>query len=78
MPRGPEEIAVLERALRALNEKAKELEFDDSEIVGGLTEEQSAELARLRAMIEGVLSGEEPSQELIAEDQEAFASLLAT
>ncbi|MGB0139208.1 MAG: flagellar hook-length control protein FliK [bacterium] len=78
MPRGPEEIAVLERALRALDEKAKELEFDDSEIVGGLTEEQSAELARLRAMIEGVLSGEEPSQELIAEDQEAFASLLAT
>ena len=78
MPRGPEEIAVLERALRALDEKAKELEFDDSELVGGLTEEQSAELARLRAMIEGVLSGEEPSQELIAEDQEAFASLLAT
>ena len=78
MPRGPEEIAVLERALRALNEKAKELEFNDSELVGGLTEEQSAELARLRAMIEGVLSGEEPSQELIAEDQEAFASLLAT
>jgi flagellar hook-length control protein FliK len=78
MPRGPEEIAVLERALRALDEKAKELEFDDSEIVGGLTEEQSAELARLRAMIEGALSGEEPFQELIAEDQEAFASLLAT
>ena len=26
-------------------------------------------------MIEGVLSGEEPSQELIADDQEAFASL---
>ena len=78
MPRGPEEIAVLERALRALDEKAKELEFDDSELVGGLTEEQSAELARLRAMIEGVLSGEEPFQELIAEDQEAFASLLAT
>ncbi len=78
MPRGPEEIAVLERALRALDEKAKELEFDDSELVGGLTEEQSAELARLRAMIEGVLSGEEPSQELIAEDQEAFALLLAT
>ena len=78
MPRGPEEIAVLERALRALDEKAKELEFNDSELVGGLTEEQSAELARLRAMIEGVLSGEEPSQELIAEDQEAFASLLAT
>ncbi|MEL0329015.1 MAG: flagellar hook-length control protein FliK [Deltaproteobacteria bacterium] len=78
MPRGPEEIAVLERALRALDEKAKELEFDDSELVGGLTEEQSAELARLRAMIEGALSGEEPSQELIAEDQEAFASLLAT
>jgi flagellar hook-length control protein FliK len=78
MPRGPEEIAVLERALRALDEKAKELEFDDSELVGGLTEEQSAELARLRAMIEGALSGEEPFQELIAEDQEAFASLLAT
>ena len=78
MPRGPEEIAVLERALRALDEKAKELEFNDSELVGGLTEEQSAELARLRAMIEGVLSGEEPFQELIAEDQEAFASLLAT
>ena len=78
MPRGPEEIAVLERALRALDEKAKELEFDDSELVGGLTEEQSAELARLRAMIEGVLSGEEPFQELIGEDQEAFASLLAT
>ena len=78
MPRGPEEMAVLERALRALDEKAKELEFDDSELVGGLTEEQSAELARLRAMIEGALSGEEPFQELIAEDQEAFASLLAT
>ena len=78
MPRGPEEIAVLERALRALDEKAKELEFNDSELVGGLTEEQSAELARLRAMIEGVLSGEEPFQELIGEDQEAFASLLAT
>ena len=78
MPRGPEEIAVLERALRALDEKAKELEFNDSELVGGLTEEQSAELARLRAMIEGALSGEEPFQELIAEDQEAFASLLAT
>ena len=78
IPRGPEEIAVLERALRALDEKAKELEFNDSELVGGLTEEQSAELARLRAMIEGVLSGEEPFQELIAEDQEAFASLLAT
>jgi len=78
MPRGPEEIAVLERALRALDEKAKELEFNDSELVGGLTEEQSAELARLRAMIEGVLSGEEPFPELIAEDQEAFASLLAT
>ena len=78
MPRGPEEIAVLERALRALDEKAKELEFNDSELVGGLTEEQSAELARLRAMIEGALNGEEPFQELIAEDQEAFASLLAT
>ena len=78
MPRGPEEIAVLERALRALDEKAKELEFNDSELVGGLTEEQATELARLRAMIEGVLSGEEPFQELIAEDQEAFASLLAT
>ncbi|MEK9974071.1 MAG: flagellar hook-length control protein FliK [Deltaproteobacteria bacterium] len=78
IPRGPEEIAVLERALRALNEKAKELEFNDSELVGGLTEEQSAELARLRAMIEGVLSGEEPFQELIAEDQEAFSSLLAS
>ena len=78
MPRGPEEIAVLERALRALDEKARELEFNDSELVGGLTEEQSAELARLRAMIEGVLSGEEPSQELIAEDQEAFTALLAT
>ena len=78
MPRGPEEIAVLERALRALDEKARELEFNDNELVGGLTEEQSAELARLRAMIEGLLTGEEPSQELIAEDQEAFASLLAT
>ena len=44
MPRGAEEIAVLERALRALDEKAKELEFNDSELVGGLTEEQSAEL----------------------------------
>ncbi|MEC8595067.1 MAG: flagellar hook-length control protein FliK [SAR324 cluster bacterium] len=78
MPRGPEEIAVLERALRALDEKAKELEFNDSELVGGLTEEQATELARLRAMIEGVLNGEEPSQELIAEDQEAFTALLAT
>ena len=57
--------------MRALDEKA-ELEFNDSELVGGLTEEQSAELARLRAMIEGVLNGEEPSQELIAEDQEAL------
>ena len=38
MPLGPEEIAVLERALRALDEKAKELEFNDSELVGGLTE----------------------------------------
>ena len=78
MPRGPEEIAVLERALRALDEKAKELEFNEGEIVGELTDEQSAELARLRAMIEGVLNGEEPFQELIAEDHEAFASLLAT
>ena len=78
LPRGPEEIAVLERALRALDEKAKELEFNDSEIVGGLTEEQATELARLRAMIEGVLNGEEPSQELIAEEQEAFTALLAT
>ena len=78
MPRGPEEIAVLERALRALDEKAKELEFNEGEIVGELTEEQSAELARLRSMIEGVLNGEEPFQELIAEDHEAFASLLAT
>ena len=78
MPRGPEEIAVLERALRALDEKAKELEFNDSELVGGLTEEQATELARLRAMIEGVLNGEEPFQELIAEDQEAFTALLAT
>jgi flagellar hook-length control protein FliK len=78
MPRGPEEIAVLERALRALDEKAKELEFNDSELVGGLTEEQATELARLRAMIEGILNGEEPSQELIAEDQEAFTALLAT
>ena len=78
MPRGPEEIAVLERALRALHEKAKELEFNEGEIVGELTEEQSAELARLRSMIEGVLNGEEPFQELIAEDHEAFASLLAT
>ncbi|MGA0138793.1 MAG: flagellar hook-length control protein FliK [bacterium] len=78
MPRGPEEIAVLERALRALDEKAKELEFKEGEIVGELTEEQSAELARLRAMIEGVLNGEEPFQELIAEDQEAFTALIAT
>ena len=78
MPRGPEEIAVLERALRALDEKAKELEFKEGEIVGELTEEQSAELARLRALIEGVLSGEEPFQELIAEDQEAFTALIAT
>ncbi len=78
MPRGPEEIAVLERALRALDEKAKELEFNEGEIVGELTEEQSAELARLRSMIEGLLNGEEPFQELIAEDHEAFASLLAT
>ena len=78
MPRGPEEIAVLERALRALDEKAKELEFNDSELVGGLTEEQATELARLRAMIEGVLNGEEPFQELIAEDQEAFTALLDT
>ena len=78
MPRGLEEIAVLERALRALDEKAKELDFNDCEIVGGLTEEQATELARLRAMIEGVLNGEEPSQELIAEDQEAFTALLAT
>ena len=78
MPRGPEEIAVLERALRALDEKAKELEFNEGEIVGELTEEQSAELARLRSMIEGVLNGEEPFQELIAEDHEAFASLLAS
>ena len=29
-------------------------------------------------MIEGLLTGEELSEELIAEDQEAFASLLAT
>ncbi|MGA1491516.1 MAG: flagellar hook-length control protein FliK [bacterium] len=78
MPRGPEEIAVLERALRALDEKAKELEFKEGEIVGELTEEQSAELARLRTMIEGVLNGEEPFQELIAEDQEAFTALIAT
>ena len=78
MPRGPEEIAVFERALRALDEKAKELEFKEGEIVGELTEEQSAELARLRAMIEGVLNGEEPFQELIAEDQEAFTALIAT
>ena len=78
MPRGPEEVAVLERALRALDEKAKELEFKEGEIVGELTEEQSAELARLRAMIEGVLNGEEPFQELIAEDQEAFTALIAT
>ena len=78
MPRGPEEIAVLERALRALDEKAKELEFKEGEFVGELTEEQSAELARLRAMIEGVLNGEEPFQELIAEDQEAFTTLIAT
>ena len=78
MPRGPEEIAVLERALRALDEKAKELEFKEGEIVGELTEEQSAELARLRAMIEGVLNGEESFQELIAEDQEAFTALIAT
>ncbi len=48
-----------------MDEKAKELEFDESEIVGEFTEEQSAELARLRAMIEGVLNGEEPFQELI-------------
>ncbi len=78
MPRGTEEIAVLERALRALDEKAKELEFKEGEIVGELTEEQSAELARLRAMIEGVLNGEEPLQELISEDQEAFTALIAT
>ena len=78
MPRGPEEIAVLERALRALDEKANELEFNEDEIVGELTEEQSAELARLRSMIEGILNGEEPFQELITEDHEAFASLLAT
>ena len=78
MPREPEEIAVLERALRALDEKAKELEFNDSELVGGLTVEQATELARLRAMIEGVLNGEEPFKELIAEDQEAFTALLDT
>ena len=78
MPRGPEEIAVLERALRALDEKAKELEFKDGELIGELTEEQSSELARLRSIIEGVLNGDEPSQELIAENQEAFVALLAT
>ena len=78
MPRGPEEIAVLERALRALDEKAKELEFNGGELIGELTEEQSSELARLRSIIEGVLNGDEPSQELIAENQEAFVALLAT
>jgi len=78
MPRGPEEIAVLERALRALDEKAKELEFKEGELIGELTEEQSSELARLRSIIEGVLNGDEPSQELIAENQEAFVALLAT
>ena len=78
MPRGPEEIAVLERALRALDEKAKELEFNGGELIGELTEEQSSELARLRSIIEGVLNGDEPSQELIAENQETFVALLAT
>ena len=78
MPRGLEEIAVLERALRALDEKAKKLEFKEGELVGELTEKQSSELARLRAIIEGVLNGEEPSQELIAEDQENFTVLLAS
>ena len=78
MPRGLEEIAVLERALRALDEKAKKLEFKEGELVGELTEKQSSELARLRAIIEGVLNGEEPSQELISEDQENFMVLLAS
>ena len=78
IPRGPEEIAVLERALRALDEKSKELEFKKGQLIGELTEEQSTELARLRSIIEGFLNGDEPSQELIAENQEAFVALLAT
>ncbi|MGA0125996.1 MAG: hypothetical protein ACO3LN_09645, partial [bacterium] len=47
MPRGPEEIAVLERALRALDEKAKELDLAENKLIGELTEEQAIELERL-------------------------------
>ncbi|MEC8283589.1 MAG: hypothetical protein VX024_03510, partial [SAR324 cluster bacterium] len=46
MPRGPEEIAVLERALRALDEKAKELDLAENKLIGELTEEQAIELER--------------------------------
>ena len=76
IPRGPEEIAVLEKALRALDEKAKELEFGEGELVGGLTAEQAKELERLRALIQGKLAGKEPSMELLEEDGAAYAALL--
>jgi flagellar hook-length control protein FliK len=68
----------LQRALRALEDKANELEFGDGKFVGELTEEQSGELARLRAIIEGALSGEEPSQDFLEEDGKAYSALIGT
>ena len=76
MPRGPEEIAVLERALRALDEKAKELDLAENKLIGELTEEQAIELERLRSLIKDKIDGIESGEELIQEDLEAYAALL--
>ncbi len=76
MPRGPEEIAVLERALRALDEKAKELDLAENKLIGELTEEQAIELERLRSLIIDKIDGIESGEELIQEDLEAYAALL--
>ncbi len=76
MPRGPEEIAVLERALRALDEKAKELDLAENKLIGELTAEQAIELERLRSLIKDKIDGIESGEELIQEDLEAYAALL--